>query len=157
MKELKIKKIKNGTVIDHISPRNALYVLDILNEPSVGNVVSLAMNVSSEFLGKKDIVKIENRELNPKEVNKISLIAPYATINIIEEYEVVEKYKVELLPQYKDILKCPNPSCITNMKYPLGNSEPVKTIFELIKKDPLTLRCHYCERFLENDIHKYLK
>ena len=93
-KELKIPRIKNGTVIDHITAGNAVKVLHILGIPrSTSSVVSVAINVMSK-LGKKDIVKVENRELDPQEVDKIALIAPKATINIIRDYEVAKKHKV---------------------------------------------------------------
>ena len=91
-KELKVPRIKNGTVIDHITAGNAVKVLHILGIPkTTSSTVSVAMNVKSK-LGKKDIVKVENRELDPKEVDKIALIAPKATINIIRNYEVFIRF-----------------------------------------------------------------
>ena len=144
-KELKVKPIKNGTVIDHITSNRALSVLKILELPNEKTTVTVAMNVLSSQMGSKDIVKIEGRELAPKEVDKIALIAPSATINIIRDYEIVEKSKVHLLDKINDILKCPNPNCITN------TSEPVKTKFKVIDKDPLILRCYFCERIVNNE------
>ncbi|MEM3575353.1 MAG: aspartate carbamoyltransferase regulatory subunit, partial [Candidatus Bathyarchaeia archaeon] len=83
-KDLRIQKIENGTVIDHITAGYALDVLRILNmDGKDGHVISIAMNVRSDKMGKKDIVKIENRELRQQEVDKIALLAPKATINII--------------------------------------------------------------------------
>ncbi|MBE9592270.1 MAG: aspartate carbamoyltransferase regulatory subunit, partial [Proteobacteria bacterium] len=96
MRELKIQTIKNGSVIDHITAGNAVKVLHILGIPKTfSSTVSVAMNVKSK-LGKKDIVKVENRELDPQEVDKIALIAPKATINIIRDFEVAEKHRVKL-------------------------------------------------------------
>ena len=144
MKKLKITPIKNGSVIDHITPGNALKVLRILKLPeSTSAVVSVSMNVKSR-LGKKDIVKIENLELDPKEVDKISLIAPKATINIIRDYEVVEKHKVKLPNEIIGIVKCSNPTCISNSK------EPVQSRFLLECEDPPTIKCYYCERETED-------
>ena len=140
MKKLKITPIKNGTVIDHITPGYALKVLRVIKIPeSTSSVVSVAMNVKSR-LGKKDIVKVENRELDPKEVDKISLIAPKATINIIRDYEVIEKHKVQLPDEIIGIVKCSNPTCISNSR------EPVQSKFLLVDKDPPTIKCYYCER-----------
>jgi len=140
MKELKITPIKEGTVIDHITPGNAVKVLHILKIPeSSSSVVSVAMNVTGKT-GKKDIVKVENRELNPKELDKIALIAPKATINIIRDYEVVKKHKVELPNEVIGIAKCSNPTCISNAR------EPVESRFLVIQKDPIRIRCYYCER-----------
>lgn len=144
-KELKVKPIKNGTVIDHITSNRALSVLKILELPNEKTTVTVAMNVLSSEMGSKDIVKIEGRELAPKEVDKIALIAPSATINIIRDYEIVEKSKVHLLDKVNDILKCPNPNCITN------TDEPVQIKFFVTGKKPVILRCYYCERIMEED------
>src|SRR5690606_3452725 len=95
-KELKVKPIKNGTVIDHIKANKALSVLKILELPSEESAVTIAMNVQSSQMDSKDIVKIEGRELASKEVDKIALIAPKATINIIRDYEIAGKGKVRL-------------------------------------------------------------
>ena len=89
------------------------------------------MNVKSSQMGAKDIVKIEGRELESRELDKIALIAPNATINIVREYEIVEKGQVKLLNNVKGILKCPNPNCITN------TAEPVISKFQVINTDPL--------------------
>lgn len=140
MKELKIQPIKDGTVIDHITAGNAVKVLHILGIPkSSSSTVSVAMNVRSKY-GKKDIVKIENRELDPHEVDKISLIAPKATINIIRNYEVAEKHRVKIPEEVIGIVCCSNPTCVSN------SNEPVKSRFIIIKKDPIEIKCYYCER-----------
>ena len=140
MKKLKIQPIKNGTVIDHIAAGNAVRVLHILNIPkSHSSIVSVAINVKS-CLGKKDIVKIENRELARLEVDKIALIAPKATINIIRDYKVVEKHQVKLPDVLIGIATCSNPTCISN-----AQREPVKSRFKVIKKDPTEIKCYYCE------------
>jgi len=139
-KELKIPRIKNGTVIDHITAGNAVKVLHILGIPNASSsIVSVAMNVKSK-LGKKDIVKVENRELDPNEVDKIALVAPKATINFIRDYEVAKKHKVKLPDEIIGIVSCSNPTCVSNAK------EPVKSRFKIIKKDPPRIKCYYCER-----------
>jgi len=144
-KELKIPLIKEGTVIDHITAGNAVKVLHILGIPekTLDSVVSVAMNVKSK-IGKKDIVKVENRELKPEEVNKIALIAPKATINIIRDYEVVKKFKVHLPDEIVGIVRCPNPNCISNAR------EPIQSRFRVISRDPIRIKCCYCEREPEN-------
>ncbi|RLG30712.1 aspartate carbamoyltransferase regulatory subunit [Methanosarcinales archaeon] len=140
MKELRVQPIKQGTVIDHITAGQAVNVLRILKIPkSVNSVVSVAINVKSK-IGRKDIVKVENRELDPHEVDKIALIAPKATINIIRDYEVVEKHRVQLPDELVGIVKCSNPTCISN------SNEPVKSRFLVINKDPTQIKCYYCER-----------
>jgi aspartate carbamoyltransferase regulatory subunit len=137
---LRVSKIRNGTVIDHINKGHALNVIKILGINGRSNgVVTIAMNVPSRKLGVKDIVKIEGRELNPEEVNKIALIAPHATINIIRNFKVVEKERVKLPSIIHGIIKCANPPCISN-----SENEPVKPIFYVENEEPLRLRCHYC-------------
>ena len=140
MKELKIPLIKNGTVIDHITSGNAIKVLRILSIPqNLSSTVSVAINVKGH-LGNKDIVKVENRELEASEVDKIALIAPKATINIIRNYEVAEKHRVELPSEIIGIVSCSNPTCVSNY------NEPVKSRFKVINKDPPQIICYYCER-----------
>ena len=144
MKTLKIPLIKDGTVIDHISAGNAMKVLSILQIPQkLDSVVSVAMNVRGK-VGKKDIVKIENRELAPREVDTIALIAPQATINIIREYQVVKKHRVILPNELIGIATCPNPTCISN------RMEPVESKFIVIDKEIPRIKCYYCERETED-------
>lgn len=140
--ELKVKPIENGTVIDHITANKALQVLKILGLPEEGTNVTIAMNVSSR-LGLKDIVKIEDRELESSELDKIFLIAPDATINIVKDYEIVSKGKVNTVSELNGMIKCTNPKCITN------TDEPVESKFYLVETDPITVRCHYCERLIQ--------
>ena len=145
MRDLKVTPIKNGTVIDHIPSGMALKVLKILGiTENVSSTVSVLVHVPSKMKGWKDIVKVEDRELNPKELNKIALIAPDATINIIRNYNVAEKHTVTLSERAVGILKCGNPNCITNSR------EPVESVFLVRSKDPLRLRCQYCDRELED-------
>ncbi|HEX55041.1 MAG TPA: aspartate carbamoyltransferase regulatory subunit [Candidatus Altiarchaeales archaeon] len=144
---LKIKTIKDGIVIDHISHGRAPDVLQILGiDNQFKDSVTIAMNVPSKILGKKDIVKVENRDIDSNEINKIAIIAPNATINKIRNYRVVEKKKVTLPRSIVGILRCPNPSCITNKE-----REPVRSVFIVKQKDPLVLACKYCEREISGE------
>lgn len=143
-KTLRVSKIKNGTVIDHISSGYALDVVKILGITGrVEGVVTIAMHVPSKRIGTKDIVKIEGRELNPQEVDKIALLAPNATINIIRNYKVVEKKTVELPSLIRNMIRCANPACISN------SNEPVQPKFYVETEEPLSVRCHYCGYVME--------
>ena len=145
-KELRVQKIKEGTVIDHISAGGSLSVLKILGIMGrEDHIVSIVMNVSSHSLGRKDIVKVEGRELNPEELDKIALVAPRSTINIVRNYVVVEKQKPRLPKMIKGIVKCANVTCISN------SNEPTDSMFYVENDDPLRLRCYYCSRYLEKD------
>jgi aspartate carbamoyltransferase regulatory subunit len=137
-------------VIDHINAGHALNVLKILGiTDHVSGVVTVGMNVPSKTLGLKDMVKIEGRELKSEEVDKIALLAPHASINIIRNYKVVDKQRVRLPQIIREAVKCANPACISNSK------EPVKSTFYVDSEEPLRLRCHYCGYIMEKqDIPK---
>ena len=102
------------------------------------------MHVPSADQGWKDIVKIEDRELESKEVDKISLIAPKATINIIRNFNVEAKHRVTLPEEVVGIVRCENHNCISN------SAEPIDSRFKVSRRDPLLLRCGYCEREVAN-------
>jgi aspartate carbamoyltransferase regulatory subunit len=143
-KELRVSKIKDGTVIDHISGGYALEVVKILGITGhEKRVMTITINVPSKRLRVKDIVKIEGRALNTQEVNRIALVAPHATINIIRDYKVVEKVEVKLPKVIEAIIKCANPACISN------SNEPATVRFYVESEEPLLLKCHYCGYILE--------
>jgi aspartate carbamoyltransferase regulatory subunit len=146
--ELRVSKIRNGTVIDHVAGGGALTVLAILGiDGSTGAVVSVGMNVPSERLGRKDVVKVEDRELSQEEVDVISLIAPAATINIVREYDVIEKHRVERPGTVEGVLSCPNHSCITTA------DEPVTSRFAVLDDG---VRCVYCETIVREDLAAHI-
>ena len=143
-KTLLVSKIKDGTVIDHITGGHALDVVKILGITGRTNgTVLIAMHVPSKQLGTKDIVKVEGRELEPEEVDKIALLAPHASINIIRDYKVVDKKRVKLPDIIRGTVKCGNPACISN------SNEPVQPKFYVKSQDPLMIRCHYCGYVME--------
>ncbi|RQG93860.1 aspartate carbamoyltransferase regulatory subunit [Natrarchaeobius chitinivorans] len=142
--QLRVSKIRNGTVIDHVNGGQALNVLAILGiDGSEGEELSVGMNVPSDRLARKDIVKVEGRELSQDEVDVLSLIAPDATINIVREYEVVEKHRVERPDVVEAVLSCPNPGCITT------EGEPVTSRFEVLEDG---VRCSYCGTIVRESI-----
>jgi aspartate carbamoyltransferase regulatory subunit len=143
-REVRVSKIKDGTVIDHISSGYALDVVKILGiNGHEKQVMTIGVNVPSKRMRGKDLVKIEGRALNHQEVNRIALVAPRATINIIRNYAVVEKVEVRLPKVIEDIIKCANPACISN------SNEPIGAKFYVENEDPLMLKCHYCGYILE--------
>jgi aspartate carbamoyltransferase regulatory subunit len=151
-KELRVSKIKDGTVIDHIRGGYALDVVKILGiTGKEKRVMTIAINVPSKRFGAKDIVKIEGKALSPQEVNRIALVAPHASINIIRDYAVEKKLEVKLPNAIEGIVKCANPCCISN------SDEPVTSKFYVKHQEPLLLKCHYCGVTLEqNDVLKQL-
>ena len=146
--ELRVSKIRDGTVIDHIAGGQALNVLAILGvDAASGDTVSVAMNVPSDRLGTKDIVKVEGRELSQDEVDVLSLIAPAATINIVRDFDVVEKHRVESPEEVVGVLSCPNRHCITT------GDEPVNTRFDVLDDG---IRCQYCETIVREEIADHI-
>ena len=149
--QLLVRRIKNGTVIDHVESPRALLVLNILNiTGQEGNVITVALNVPSIKHGKKDIIKVENKFLEKKETDKLALIAPNATINIIKNYTLSEKRRIQLPDNIIGFFKCPNLRCITNTE------EGLKSKIEIIDKKSITLRCQYCARSITtNELINY--
>jgi aspartate carbamoyltransferase regulatory subunit len=144
--QLLVRRIKDGTVIDHIESAKALLVLRALNiTGKEGNVITVALNVPSSKHRKKDIIKVENRFLETDETNKLALIAPHATINIIKDYKLVEKRKIQLPDSIVGIFRCPNLKCITN------SDEDINPIINIMDKENIILKCRYCARTLTID------
>jgi aspartate carbamoyltransferase regulatory subunit len=146
MKErtLKVSAICEGTVIDHIEPGKAFTVARILGLPRYESTVTIALNVESGKSAKKDIIKIENRMLSEKELNKISLISPQATINIIKGFTVKEKRVVSVPEDIEGIVSCSNPNCISR-------KESVPSLFHCESEKPLRVRCHFCDRIMTEE------
>ncbi len=143
-KELSVSAIKEGTVIDHIPSNATLKVVDILDLKGIRSIISIVTNLTSKKMGKKGIIKVGGKNLTKEEVDKIALIAPNATVNIIKNYDVKEKIKVAIPSTINKIIKCSNPNCITN-------NEKVATKFYVLNKNPLKVRCHYCERNMDKE------
>ncbi len=142
--KLKVSAIKDGTVIDHIPAENLFNVIIILGLDKFNNMITFGNNLDSEKLGAKAIIKVADKFFEDDEINKIALIAPNAKLNIIRDYEVVEKKVVEIPSKITGIAKCFNPKCITN-------NEKVTTCFQVITQSPIALKCRYCEKLTMQD------
>ena len=138
-KELKVSAIKNGTVIDHIPAENLFKVISILGLQNIPNQITFGTNLESQKLGRKSIIKVSDKFFEGDEINNIALVAPQAKLNIIKDYEVVEKRVVDVPEDIVGYVKCVNPKCVTNF-------QPITTSFRVIGNSPLLLRCQYCEK-----------
>jgi aspartate carbamoyltransferase regulatory subunit len=143
-KELQVKALENGTVIDHIPSDKLFKVVSLLKMEGLKNQITIGNNLSSKQMGTKGIIKVADRYYAEEEVNRIALIAPMAKINIIKNFEVIEKKILTLPDNFTGLVKCPNPKCITN-------NEPMKTRFETVSKKPVVLKCLYCEREVQEE------
>jgi aspartate carbamoyltransferase regulatory subunit len=143
-KELVVSALKNGTVLDHIPAENVYKALDLLNLKGVESQITIGINLVSKLHGRKGIIKIADKFFEDEELNKLALIAPKATVNVIRDFKVVEKKKVELPKEVIGIAKCRNPKCVTN-------HQPIKTRFTTTQKgDEISLLCHYCEKITDS-------
>ena len=148
--DLMVRRIKEGTVIDHIDEGKGLQVLAALQiNGKDGSLITIALNVPSGKFKKKDIIKVENKFLADDDTNKLAVIAPKATINIIKNYKLVEKRRVALPNEIDRIFRCSNPDCITN------SQEHIESIMDVIDKEGRVLKCRYCGRVLDVNRLKY--
>ncbi len=137
--EMFVRALKNGTVIDHIPSDKLFAVVSLLHLDKLKNRIIIGFNLNSEKIGKKSIIKVSDKYFSSEELNQLSVLAPNVTLNIIKEYEIIEKYKVEMPDELNGIIKCANPKCITN-------NEPMTTRFKIINKQKGIIRCLYCEK-----------
>jgi aspartate carbamoyltransferase regulatory subunit len=132
-----VEAIASGTVIDHIPTAATLLVANLLAQSS--DQVFIGMNLRSTRIGQKGVVKISLRELDPRQLSCLALIAPSASVSIIRDYHVISKEQVPIPARFDGIARCANPNCVTN-------HERWTTRFDVVVPNPLTVRCHYCER-----------
>lgn len=135
---MEVRRVRDGVIVDHLPAGTALEVLRLLKLGEGARVVVL-MNVESSKLGRKDVVKVEGRRLSDDELVALSLLAPGATVNTVEDYRVVSKVKATPPEEVRGVLKCPNPTCITNQE-----REPVTAVFRRKSERPLSYYCTYC-------------
>ncbi|MBN1250495.1 MAG: aspartate carbamoyltransferase regulatory subunit [Bacteroidales bacterium] len=143
-KKLQVSAIKDGTVIDHIPAKNLFKVIRILGLMNLENQVTFGTNLDSQKLGKKAIIKLSNKFFEDEEISKIILVAPKARLNIIKNYEVIDKKLVSVPDKIIGIAKCVNPKCVTN-------HEKVKTKFKVLSKSNVALKCLYCEKITDEE------
>ena len=143
--EIMVTAIENGTVIDHIPTEKTYEVASLLHLQALTTPVTIGCNYRSKKIGRKGIIKITDKFFTEEEISRLSVVAPKIVLNIIRNYEVVEKKTVETPDELRGIVKCNNPKCITN-------NEPMQTIFNVIDKEKGILKCHYCdkEQYIDN-------
>lgn len=143
-KQLSVSAIQNGTVIDHVPAHTLFKVIHILRLDHIDNQITFGTNLESKKLGLKAIIKISGIYFEDEDINRIALVAPDAKLNIIKDYEVVEKRVVQVPDNISGIAKCMNPKCITNFEH-------VTTKFRVVSKKNVALKCHYCEKITTQD------
>lgn len=142
--ERQVAAIKNGTVIDHIPAEKTYQVVNLLQLETLDTPVTIGYNYPSNKIGRKGIIKVSDKFFTDEEISRLSVVAQNVVLNIIHDYEVVEKKTVKTPDELRGIVKCNNPKCITN-------NEPMHTVFHVVNKEKSILKCHYCdkEQFIE--------
>lgn len=138
-KERLVAAIENGTVIDHIPAEKTYQVASLLHLEELQTPVTIGINYASKKLGSKGIIKVSDKFFTDDEISRLSVISPNVVLNVIKDYEIVEKKKVVTPNELRGIVKCNNPKCITN-------NEPMQTIFHVVDKERGILKCHYCDK-----------
>ncbi len=142
---LKVEALKNGTAIDHIPAGQARRILKLFRLSESGERVYIGFNLPSQQFGKKDLIKVENIQLSPEQANQLALFAPHATVNVIENFQVIAKHRLGLPESISGALTCPNSNCITHV-------EPIETTFRVLEvKGEVRLKCRYCEKAYGRD------
>ena len=144
-KERLVAAIENGTVIDHIPADKTYHVANLLGLFDLHTPVTIGINYPSQKVGNKGIIKVSDKFFTDDEISRLSVVAPRVILNIIRDYEVVEKKTVETPDELRGIVRCNNPVCVTN-------NEPVPTVFHVIDKERGICKCHYCDK--EQDISR---
>lgn len=148
--KLLVAAIKNGTVIDHITAGQALKIIRLLNLPEHEKRVTVGLNLPSRVMGKKDLIKVEGKELAREDINRVAIFSPQSTINIIKDYKIVKKFRAEIPETIEYVVVCPNPKCVTN------NEKMNSKFHVIVKKEKIRLKCHYCEKvFGQDEIMEY--
>jgi aspartate carbamoyltransferase regulatory subunit len=143
-KELQVAALESGTAIDHIPPEQLFKVASLLELNKMSNRITIGNNLQSRKMGSKGVIKIAGKFFAEDEINRIALVAPNVVLNVIRDYEVVEKKNVSLPNKLTDIVRCNNPKCITN-------NEPMPSHFDVIDRETVTIKCHYCERKINKE------
>lgn len=138
-KERLVAAIENGTVIDHIPANKTFQVSSLLQLETLTTPVTIGYNYPSEKVGQKGIIKVSDKFFTDDEISRLSVVAPNVVLNIIHDYEVVEKKTVRTPDELRGIVRCNNPKCITN-------NEPMSTVFHVVDKAKGILKCHYCDK-----------
>jgi aspartate carbamoyltransferase regulatory subunit len=147
--KLQVEAIQNGSVIDHIPAQQGIKILQFFKLAQANAKITVGLNLNKKNGQQKDLIKVENTFINDEQANQLALFAPDATINLIKDFKVVNKFKVQLPEAFVGVLACPNSNCISH-------NEPVKTKFYVNNRQDLKLKCHYCEKSFERSFFNEL-
>lgn len=138
--QLQVEAIRRGTVIDHVPAGNGIKIVHRVQKLSPTARLTVGLNLPSGAMGSKDLVKVDDWLFTEQQAYELALFAPEATINVIDDYKVVNKFKMSLPESVTGVFDCPNANCISH-------DEPVQSRLHVLQEgEHVALRCHYCER-----------
>jgi len=144
-KTLCVSAIKEGTVIDHITAGKGLKIIRLLQLMEKEKKITIGLNLKSSSMGMKDLIKIENTFLTPSDTDHIAIFSPLATVNVIKNYTIANKFSVNMPKKIEKVLLCPNSQCITH-------AEHTSTLFFIEENnDMIFLSCHFCEKLFSQE------
>lgn len=149
-KERLVAAIEHGTVIDHIPASKTYQVASLLGLFDMNTPVTIGINYPSQKVGNKGIIKVSDKFFTDDEISRLSVVAPKVILNIIRDYEVVEKKEVRLPDTLENVVKCANPVCISN-------NEPMRSFFYVTDKVNGVMKCHYCNKEQKIDHAEFYK
>ncbi len=135
---LNVGKIEEGFVLDHIQAGMAMSIYHHLQLDKLDCTVAIIKNARSNIQGKKDILKVEC-DVDMLDLDVLGFIDHNITVNVIQNGEIVEKKKLQLPKQIKNVIHCRNPRCITSIEQELPH------VFVLSDEEKEIYRCKYCE------------
>lgn len=135
---LNVGKIEEGFVLDHIKAGKSLSIYHHLRLDKLDCTVAIIKNARSNLMGKKDILKVEC-DINTLDLNILGFIDHNITVNVIKDGKIVEKRRLILPKEIKNVIRCKNPRCITSIEQGLPH------IFVLADPEKEIYRCKYCE------------
>jgi aspartate carbamoyltransferase regulatory subunit len=134
-----VSAIQKGTVVDHIPPNQSLKIVQFLGLTKTNVQMTLGMHLNSQKLQYKDLIKIQEKHICSEEAQTIAIFAPHATINIIDHYQVCDKFTVSFPDRIHNVFRCSQASCITT-------KETVSSLFYLKEyTQNVQIICAYCQ------------
>ena len=134
---MNIDSIQNGIVIDHITAGQGMRLYELLGLEKLDCSVAIIKNAYSAKMGKKDIIKIDADI--PLDFDVIGYVDPGVSVNLIRGGKLVEKRRIEMPLELKNVIFCRNPRCISSVEQELPH------IFKLADRKNKVYRCLYCE------------
>lgn len=148
--KLMVEAICNGTVLDHIPSDKLFKIVNLLGLEQATSPVTIGNNLESRKVGSKGVIKITDRFFTEEEISRIAILAPEIRLNVIRNYEVVEKKQVPIPSIIRSLVRCPNLKCITN-------AEPMATHFDVsLQEGEVCLVCRYCNRSVDGNTAELL-